>query len=136
MANMDNIKEKALAALGRVIDKSTDLYESAEEKAKYLAKTTKLKADIAKDNADVKRLYADLGSLYYCLNKGAPDENLAQLCEEIKALHDRIELKQREIDALTENAQPETVETDEEACEAAPDFEEITDTADTTDTEE
>ena len=101
MSKFENLKNKALAALGTIINKSSDIYESAEEKAKYLAKTAKLKAEIAKDNADIKKLYADLGSLYYCINKDDPDDALSQLCSEIKLLLDKVELKQRELEELS-----------------------------------
>lgn len=114
MSKFENLKDKALAALGTIIDKSTDLYENAEEKAKYLAKTTKLKTEIAKDNSDVKKLYADLGSLYYCLNKDNPDDALSQLCTEIKTLLDKIELKQRELDELAEQFKDIEVDITEE----------------------
>ena len=118
MSKFENLKDKALAAIGTIIDKSADIYENAEEKAKYLAKATKLKAEIAKDNADLKKLYADLGSLYYCINKDAPDEALSQLCGEIKVLLDKIELKQRELEELSEQAKD--IEVDITEVEEAP----------------
>lgn len=112
MSKINEIKEKALSALGTIIDKSTDLYETAEEKAKYIAKTTKLKAEIAKDSSAVKKLYSDLGSLYYCLNKDNPDEKLAQLCEEIKSILDNIEVKERELETLITEAKAKDITVD------------------------
>lgn len=112
MSKINEIKEKALSALGTIIDKSTDLYETAEEKAKYIAKTTKLKAEIAKDSSAVKKLYSDLGSLYYCLNKDNPDEKLAQLCEEIKSFLDNIEVKERELETLITEAKAKDITVD------------------------
>jgi len=112
MSKINEIKEIALSALGTIIDKSTELYGTAEEKAKQLAKTTKLKTEIAKDSSAVKKLYADLGSMYYCLYKDSPDEALAQLCEEIKSLSDRIELKQNELEALAKDAEVKDITVD------------------------
>ena len=112
MSKINEIKEKALSALGTIIDKSTDLYETAEEKAKYIAKTTKLKAEIAKESSALKKLYADLGSLYYCLNKDNPDEKLAQLCEEIKTILDSVEIKQRELETLETEAKSKDITVD------------------------
>ena len=112
MSKINEIKEKALSALGTIIDKSTDLYETAEEKAKYIAKTTKLKAEIAKESTALKKLYADLGSLYYCLNKDNPDEKLAQLCEEIKTILDSVEIKQRELETLETEAKSKDITVD------------------------
>lgn len=122
MGTFDNLKEKAMATLGTIIDKSTTIYENAEEKAKYLAKTAKLKAEIAKDNSQVKKLYTDLGSLYYCLNSENPDEKLAQICEEIKAVLDRIEVKQNELKTISEEASEKDIIvdiTDEETSDEA-----------------
>ena len=112
MSKINEIKEKALSALGTIIDKSTDIYEIAEEKAKYIAKTTKLKAEIAKESSAVKKLYTDLGSLYYCLNKDNPDEKLAQLCEEIKSILDNIEVKERELETLVAEAKAKDITVD------------------------
>ncbi len=100
MANFNELKDKAFSAMGTIIDKSAELYGAAEEKAKYIAKTTKLKADIAKDKTEQKKLYADLGSMYFSLHKDAPEDGLLQICEEIKVIADKIELKQRELDSL------------------------------------
>lgn len=121
MGKLDSLKEKAMSALGTIIDKSTTIYENAEEKAKYLAKTAKLKADIAKDNSQVKKLYADLGSLYYCLNSENPDEKLVQICDEIKAVLDRIEVKQHELKSISDEASEKDIVldiTEDEAHEA------------------
>ena len=119
MSKFENLKDKALSALGTIIDKSANIYEYAEEKAKFLAKTTKLKAEIAKDNSDLKKLYADLGSLYYCIHKDDPDEALSQLCGEIKAVLDKIEFKQRELEELSE--QVKEIEVDITVSEETPD---------------
>lgn len=110
MANLNELKDKALAAMGAIIDKSSELYEAAGEKAKYIGKTTKLKADIAKGNTDIKKLYADLGNLYYCIHKDDPEDGLMQICEEIKVLADKIELKQRELDSLISEAAAADIE--------------------------
>ena len=122
MSKINEIKEMALSALGTIIDKSTELYGTAEEKAKQIAKITKLKAEIAKDNSAIKKLYTDLGSMYYCLYKDSPDDALAQLCEEIKALSDRIELKHNELEALAKEADVKdiTVDISEDKTEEQP----------------
>ncbi len=125
MANLNELKDKALAAMGTIIDKSTELYGAAEEKAKYIAKTTKLKADIAKENADLKKLYADLGSLYYCIHKDDPEDGLIQICEEIKCAADKIEVKQRELESLAAEAKAADIEIDIEDNDL--DIEEIDD---------
>ena len=112
MANFEELKDKALAAMGTIISKSSEIYETAEEKAKLIAKTTKLKAEIAKDSADRKKLYSDLGSLYYCIHKDDPEDGLAQICAEIKLLADKIEIKQQELEALKEEAAAADIEVD------------------------
>lgn len=112
MANFEELKDKALAAMGTILNKSSELYETAEEKAKFIAKTTKLKAEIAKDNADRKKLFADLGSLYYCIHKNDPEDGLAQICAEIKLLDDKIVIKQQELEALKNEAEAADIEID------------------------
>lgn len=121
MANLNELKDKALSAMGTIIDKSTELYGIAEEKAKYIAKTTKLKADIAKDRTEQKKLYADLGSMYFSLHKDSPEDGLLQICEEIKVIADKIELKQRELDSLASEADQPDIEVNIEEEEPAAD---------------
>ena len=101
MANFDGIKDKALETLGTIIDKSTELYNAAEVKAKRLAKVAKLKSDIARNYSDVRKLYADLGSLYYTLHNQEPEDATAQLCAEIKLILDKVAVCQAELDALS-----------------------------------
>ena len=129
MAKFEDLKNKVMSTVGQIIEKSADIYETAEEKAKYIAKTTKIKAEIAKDNSEIKKLYADLGSLYYCLNKDNPDEALAQLCSEIKDLSDKVEMKQRELDALAAQAAEKDIVVDiTDDTEETPEGEETDDT--------
>lgn len=103
MANFDGIKDKALETLGTILDKSSELYNTAEAKAKKLAKVAKLKSDIARNYSEVRKLYADLGSLYYTLHGAEPEDATSQLCQEIKIILDKVEACQSELDAL--NAQ-------------------------------
>ena len=119
MADFNGLKEKALSALGTILDKSTEVYGIAEEKAKYVAKTTKLKADIAKDRTEQKKLYTSLGSMYYSLHKDSPEDGLMQICEELKVLASKIEAKQQELEKLAEEAAEPDIEIniDEEAPE-------------------
>jgi len=114
MAGFDELKKKALDAAEAIADKSFEIYKAAEEATRGFAKTTKLNAEIAKEKSNVKKMYAELGSLYYSLYSESPDERLSQLCLEITAALESIELKQAELDDLKENPdiEVEFVQTD------------------------
>jgi hypothetical protein len=100
MANFDELMQKAKDTMETIADKSLELYKMAEEKTKLLAKITKLSAEITFEKGNVRKLYRELGKLYYDLYKNAPEPGFAQTCEEITASLEVIAFKQKEIDAL------------------------------------
>ncbi len=119
MTNFDEIKDKALETLGTIIDKSTEIYNAAEEKAKKLAKIAKIKSEISKNYTEVRKLYADLGSLYYTLHAAAPEDAMAQLCEEIKLLLDKVAACQNELESMEKAETAQYAPADEQEAEAA-----------------
>jgi uncharacterized small protein (DUF1192 family) len=100
MANFDELKEKAKATIGAIADVSVELYKVAGEKAKVLARITKLSAEIARERGGVRRLYGEIGSKYYKSHKDAPERELEQPVAEVTAALERIADKQKEIDIL------------------------------------
>ena len=100
MANFDNFKEKAIEAVGTFADASAELCRAASEKTKLLAKIAKLNAEIAHEKGNVRRLYTEIGSIYYKKHKSDPEEDLAQDCAEVSAAIGRIVAKKKEIVAL------------------------------------
>jgi len=103
MPGYDDFKKKAKGAIETIADASVDAYKVAEEKAKILARKTKLRAGIVNDKATIRRLSVEIGTRYY--NKYKDDENseFRQLCEEITSSHEKIALKEEEIAELKAN---------------------------------
>lgn len=114
--NLNEWKEKAADTAGLLLEKALLLKDSAEEKARILAKKARLRAEVARNSSEIKKLYTDLGSLYYCVKKDDPDDMMKQTCEEITALLEKNiaceeELKELEI---MENPTAETEEDDDD----------------------
>jgi len=117
MAGFEEFKQKARDAAETIADKSVELYRAAEEKTRAIARSAKLNAEIAKEKTNLKRYYAELGSIYYSFFKDSPDEHLQQLCEEITTSLEYIESKQAELSALRDDPDIEVEIIQEEPCE-------------------
>jgi len=104
MANYDEIKKKAKETLDTIADASVDAYKVAEEKARILARKTKLRAGIVNEKATIRRLNVELGSSYYNTYKDNPAPEFEDLCEDISGAYERIALKEKEIEELKTNA--------------------------------
>jgi hypothetical protein len=100
MANFDEFKQKARDTMETIADKSVELYKIAEEKTKVLAKMTKLGAEITVDKGNVRKLYREIGKMYYELHKSSPEETLAQTCAEVTVTLETIADKQAELNEL------------------------------------
>ena len=100
MANYEDLKKKAKDAIETIADVSVEAYKIAEEKAKVLAKRTKLNAEITREKALIRRLKSDIGSKYYDMHKDDPEEALQKECENITASITRINANKSEIEEL------------------------------------
>jgi len=100
MASYDDLKRKAKDAFDTIADVSVEAYKLAEEKAKILARRTKLNADITREKVLIRRLKAEIGGLYYDLHKDDPEEAFKQGCDSITASLESIAAKRRELDDL------------------------------------
>jgi len=100
MANYEDFKKKAKDAFDSFADASVDAYKVAEEKAKILARKTKLRAGIVNDKATIRRVSVELGTAYYNKHKDDPNADFANLCVEISEAHCKIAEKEEEIEAL------------------------------------
>ncbi|MDR2572302.1 MAG: hypothetical protein LBD23_18670 [Oscillospiraceae bacterium] len=112
MANYDDFVRKAKGAFDTLADASVDAYKIAEEKARILAKKTKLRAGIVNEKAIIRRVSVELGTKYYNKYKNDKDAEFCQLCEEITCAFERIALKEEEIAALKTNAEKAAAEKD------------------------
>jgi len=104
MANYDELKKIAKETLDTIADASVDAYKVAEEKARILARKTKLRAGIVNEKATIRRLNVELGSSYYNLYKDDPAPEFEDICEDISGAYERIALKEKEIEELKTNA--------------------------------
>ena len=101
MKEFDEIKETFLKKAVDVADKTKELAKTAADKAKNIARITRLTAEIAGEKDIIKKNYSELGRLYYAKYKEEPADNeFEQLIEEIKAAEERIEIKKAEIEEL------------------------------------
>ena len=104
MSNYDDLKKKAMDTLDQIADASVDAYKVAEEKARVLARKTKLRAGIVNEKAIIRRLNVELGTAYYDKHKDDAGAEFSSLCEEINGAFERIAQKEEEIAELKANA--------------------------------
>ena len=104
MANFEDFKKKAKGVFETVADISVETVKLAEEKARILAKSAKLNGDITREKTHLRRMYVEIGQMYYEQNKNNPGEAYLQNCEEITAAFERIAEKQRELEELKRNS--------------------------------
>jgi hypothetical protein len=100
MANFDEIKDKVKHVAGVIADVAVEGYKIAEEKSRVLARATKLSAENAVDKSTIKKLYAEIGKLYYAVYANTPDEDFAQSVAEITAAKERIVARLAEIESI------------------------------------
>lgn len=120
MAGFDELKQKAKDAAEAIADKSVEIAKAAGEKTRTIAKSAKLNAEISKEKSNLKRYYAELGSIYYTFFKDSPDEHLEQICEEITNSLELIDAKQAELSALKDDPDVEVEIIQEEPCDEEP----------------
>ena len=104
MANYEDFKKKAKETFETIADVSVETYKVAEERAKILAKKTKLRAGIVNEKATIRRLSVELGTNYYKMFKDSPAPEFEQLCTEITNAYERITDKENQIAELKNNS--------------------------------
>jgi len=100
MANYDEFKKKAKETFESFADASVDAYKATEQKARVLAKKTKLRASIVNDKATIRRLSVEIGTIYYKLFKDNPAPEFEKACKEITEAYELIASKEAQIDDL------------------------------------
>ena len=120
---VDKVKEVAGS------DKVRSFYEQGTSKAKSYGRIAKLSLELNGDSEELKRIYTEIGKLYYEQAKDAPEGFFAPLFAQAAELNERITAKEEEIDALkAEDGSDEDVEIDievEVVEEPADPFEEV-----------
>jgi hypothetical protein len=109
---LNSITEKAkdLAESGTV----REVYDKGASRAKSLSRIAKLTLEYNGAGEDLKKAYMEIGRLYYEENCNAPQGFFAPLFEKIKEIGNRMDVIEKELDALkaelSENG--ETVDAD------------------------
>ena len=85
-----------------------DIYEHGANRAKSYGQMAKLSLEINGDSEELKRVYAEIGRLYYDQAKNAPEGFFAPLFEQAAALIESINSKQAQIQAMKDEFAAET----------------------------
>ena len=98
-------------------DQAVDLAQAGVAQSKRLAEIARLKMDNMSQQDAVKKVYIEIGKLYYAERGLSPDGAYAAACERITAARAAIESNKARIDELKqpgdpEDGQPEEVEAD------------------------
>ncbi len=78
----------------------TDVYTKGADRAKAFAQITKLTLALNSEHEELKRVYAEIGRLYFEQAKAAPEGFFVPLFEQAGRITDSIRAKQTEIGAL------------------------------------
>lgn len=133
MSEYDNFKESLKATFSGVADMAKNLVSNAGDKAKALARIAKLTLDINTEKENTKKVFAEIGKLYYETNSGNPGDFFVQLFDEVNLANENIASMEAELadlkDSLGDDADEpivdpsvgfeEAVGTDEAAADVA-----------------
>lgn len=89
-------KVKEVAESGTV----RDIYENGANRAKSYGRIAKLALELNGENEELKRVYTEIGRLYYEQAKDAPEGFFAPLFAQAEEICGRIAAKEDEINAL------------------------------------
>ena len=89
-------KVKEVAESGAV----RDIYENGAIRAKSYGRITKLALELNGENEELKRVYTEIGRLYYEQAKDAPEGFFAPLFAQAEEICGRIAAKEDEINSL------------------------------------
>ena len=130
---MANYKDIISGALGNFVNKVKgvaesgavrDFCEQGVDRAKAVGRIAKLNLEITGENEELKRMYTELGKLYYEQAKDAPEGYFAPLFAQIGDIQASVKAKEEEIAALKEcskancdpNIDVEVVSFEDEDC--------------------
>ena len=112
--DINEVKDVVLSTLGQAVDGAKGFTGKAAESAKTVAGTVadkaksggnivRLSMDAATARENLKKLYLEIGKLYYELHKNAPEEAFVRLFEEIQQTEDLIVAKESELSGHKDN---------------------------------
>jgi len=106
---MADYKELLLGTIGAISDKlrsSTsqgsvrDYYEHGASRAKQYAKITKLSLSLNSDTDELRKIYTEIGKLYYETSSAEQDSVFSSLFSQVTEVSDRIQNKEAELQEL------------------------------------
>lgn len=77
-----------------------DIYEDGASRAGKLGKVAKLMLEVNSQSDELKKVYCEIGKLYYEENKGQGADFFAPLFERVEELTNDIDVKRCEIEAI------------------------------------
>lgn len=112
--DINEVKDVVLSTLGQAVDGAKGLAGKAAESAKTVAGTVadkaksggsivRLSMDAATARENLKKLYLEIGRLYYETHKDTPEEAFAQLFEEVRQTEELIAAKEAELSGHKDN---------------------------------
>lgn len=78
----------------------SEVYAKGIERTKSYGSMARLTLSVSSDTEELKRVYQEIGRLYYEENVNAPEGFFAPLFAQVEALNESIAAKRREIDAI------------------------------------
>ena len=120
---MPDFKKKASKLAGRAAGKAKTFASFAATKTKHVSRIAKLNVDIASERDTIKRVYREIGKLYYETHREDPETYFVQLCREIDVSMESIASMEAEIVRLKTqgNGESASAEAETEAeTETAP----------------
>lgn len=100
MLSFDELKDKVLATAGTVADKSVEMAKAAGDKAKIVAKITRLNTELAAEKETLRRTYQEMGKLYYEQHRTSPEESMAQAVADVEYSLEKLEMKRQQVSDL------------------------------------
>ena len=77
-----------------------DIYEHGAKRAKSYGQMAKLSLEINGDSEDLKRVYAEIGRLYYETYRDTADAFLAELCQQVTDANAHVAEMEAQMDEL------------------------------------
>lgn len=103
-----------------------NVYEQGANRAKSYGRIAKLTLENNGDTEELKRVYTEIGKLYYEQAKDAPEGFFASLFAQAGELHAKLDAREAEIEALKAELTPEEPDIRVDIEEEKPDaFEEV-----------
>ena len=106
---MSNYKDIITGTINTLVDKAKEvaesgtvrgIYEQGASRAKSYARIAKLGLEVNGDTEELRRVYTEIGKLYFDENENDPQGFFAPLFQQVRELKDRIEAKNEEIAAI------------------------------------